>query len=76
MFFRVRILGGLRDHILAILALFWGPFGGHFGHFGGTVFASIFGGFPGLSKSQSRAGGEGDLGGIWGPVTVLQKQIS
>ena len=26
MFFRVRILGGLRDHILAILDLFWVPF--------------------------------------------------
>ena len=25
-FFRDRILGGLRDHILAIWGLFWGPF--------------------------------------------------
>ena len=26
MLFRVRILGRLRDHILVILDLFWGPF--------------------------------------------------
>ena len=74
MFFRVPVLGGLQDHILVILDLFWGPFGDHFGHFRGTVFASIFGGFPGLSKSQSPAGVEGDLVGIWGPVTGLHQQ--
>ena len=36
------------------------PFGDHFGHFGGTVFGSIFRGLPGLSKSQSRPKVEGD----------------
>ena len=36
------------------------PFGGHFGYFWHTVFASIFGGFPGLSKSQSPSKVEGD----------------
>ena len=76
MLFKARILGGLRDHILVILELFGGPFGGHFGDFWGTVFASIFGGFPGLARISSRAWVEGDLSGIWGPVTVLQKQIS
>ena len=50
------------------------PFGDNFGHFWGTVLGSIFGGFPGLSKSQGRAGVEGDLGGIWGPVTGLHQQ--
>ena len=66
MLFRVPVLGGLQDHILVILDLFWDPLWRP--HFWGTVFVSIFGGFPGLSKSQSRAGGEGDLVGIWGPV--------
>ena len=67
MLFRIPVLGGLQDHILMILALFW-AFGYHFGHFWGTVLASIFRGFPGTSKIQCRAGVEGDLGGIWGPV--------
>ena len=50
------------------------PFGHHFGDFWGTVFALIFGGFQGLSKSQGRAGVEGDLGGSWGPETGLHQQ--
>ena len=67
MLFWIPVLGGLQDHILVILDLCWG-------HFWGTIFASIFGGFPGLSKSQRRAGGGGDLGGIWGPETGLHQQ--
>ena len=63
MLFGIPVLGGLQDLILVILDLFWG-----------TFFSSIFGGFPGLSKSQSRAGVEGDLRGIWGPVTGLHQQ--
>ncbi len=74
MLFRIPVLGGLQDHILVILELFWGPFGDHFGHFWGTVFALIFGGFPGLAGISSRAGGGGDLRGIWGPVTGLNQQ--
>ena len=74
MLFGIPVLGGLQDHILMILDLFGVPFGDHFCHFLGTVFASIFGGFPGLSQSQGRAGGDGDLGGIWGPVTGLHQQ--
>ena len=50
------------------------PFGDHFGHFWGTVFALIFGGFPGLARISSRAGGEGDLRGFWGPETGLHQQ--
>ena len=71
MFFRVRILGGLRDHILAILA-------DHFGHFWGTVFVSIFGKFSGSSKCQSRAGVEGDLGvsgGLLASTTVANQLV-
>ncbi len=54
------LLGSLLETIL-------GPFGVPF-------FASIFGGFPGFSKGQSRAGVGGDLVGIWGPVTGLHQQ--
>ena len=50
------------------------PFGCHFGHFWCTVFGSIFGGFPGLSKSQGQVGVGGDLCGIWGPETGLHQQ--
>lgn len=50
------------------------PFGDHFGHFWGTVFASIFRGFPGLARISSQAWVEGDLRGIWGPVTGLHQQ--
>ena len=34
----------------------------------------IFRGSPGFSQSQSRPKVEGDLGGIWGPVTGLHQQ--
>ena len=74
MLFRIRILGGLRDHILAILDLFWDPFWRPFWSLLGTVFGSIFGGFPGLSRGQSTLGVEADLGGIWGPETGLHQQ--
>ena len=50
------------------------PVGDHFGHFWGTVFASIFGGFPGTSKISHLPGGGGDLGCIWGPETGPHQQ--
>ena len=76
MFFRVRILEGSGTTFWRFWLSFGVRFGDHFGYFWGTVFASIFRGFPGFSKSQSRSGGGGDLGGIWGPETGLHQSTS
>ena len=54
----------------------WGPFWRPFWALWGYCFSSIFGGFPGLSQSQSRAGVEGDYVVSGVQLTSLQTQIS
>ena len=73
MLFRIPVLGGLQDH---------GPHFCDFGPLLGSLLETIlvtFGvpflhRFSKVFQGQSRAGGGGDLGGIWGPVTGLHQQ--
>ena len=55
MLFRVRILGGLRDHILAILDLFWDPFWRPFWSLLGYCFCIDFRRWQRPARRQSAA---------------------
>ena len=68
MLFRVRILGGLRDHILTILDLLWGVFGRQFWSILGYRFWIDFR----RVSPKVKAGLELEV--IWG-VAGVQKQV-
>ena len=67
MLFRVRVLGGLRDHILMILAPFWGCFWRPFWALLGHLFFIDFQGVSRILQKSEPGWSGGDLRPVWGP---------